>query len=398
MINDKKKHSFCDIFISVIIAFIPISYLFALFGGISAGEVFTIIGLFLILIFKNRLRIKKKSMLFLTFFCVIALYNMFASGINGFDMQQALNNSIMVLLFGLEMSLISNYDIDIDKLYVVGRIFAGVLVGFLIIQLVAYYVVGTVVSGNMFGLETMDNYFVSETYGRPSAFLAEPAHFAIYLIPVYVTAFLKKDFKIIIICGLGLLLSTSSTGLIVAVVVPFIYYLYTLNASLLKKIILCITFAVFLIIGYSFVTNNYYDNYMNKLSIEALSENIRIVGQLDNMKKLDFSQWIFGIGLNNFKTFLSFQSIESTNYANSFFYALISFGLVGTVMLLYGFLKMCNISRLGEYRRIMILLVIIVCMILLSDQLLFNRNLLYIITWLYVLSRSLRYRTYRQIS
>ena len=131
------------------------------------------------------------------------------------------------------------------------------------------------------------------------------------------------------------------------------------------------------------MSGNYYDNYSNKLTGESFQNNIRVFGQLENMKHMSCTQWITGIGLNNWRDYLAALGIQSSNYSNSLFFSIISFGIVGTIVLIVGVLKASNICFPIKDNRISFMFLLLLLIVIFSDQVLFNRNLLYLLIWLF---------------
>ena len=106
---------------------------------------------------------------------------------------------------------------------------------------------------------------------------------------------------------------------------------------------------------------------------------------LQHLQMFDAIQWIVGIGLNQLGEFLRSHGNyvfnkwgieENTNYANAILYMLISYGLIGFIYTFRYFVK-----SIKKYRCDLCFLVIILG-VLASDQVWFNRNLLYILCFM----------------
>ena len=222
----------------------------------------------------------------------------------------------------------------------------------------------------------------SFTMNRVSAFFTEPAHLAIYLLPI--SAILLKQRKIILfaITALGILFSGSTTGFLILSAIIFIY----LISAKVKKIYLFL-FAILVGLSALLIVTYFPDVLLDNVDKLQGSESgdIRLLGPLQHLQFFDAIQWTVGIGLNQLGGFLRSHNIflvtewgeeVNANYANAIIYMLISYGLIGFIYTISYFVK-----SIKKYRCDLCFLVIILG-ILASDQVLFNRNLLYILCFM----------------
>ena len=362
----------------------PILSLYSIVSWLSIGNVVVLVIFFARLVFHSKGKLKVRSFSIFLFWVILAAYNFLVSILNQGN-AVAMSNSVVILLFGIEIALIDNSGISIEMIYPVAKCITSIVVFFLVLQVVTYYTTGTnAFSGKILPFELMESgFFQMEMRGRPSSFLPEPAHLAIFISPVYLYALTKKEWRMIIVCLVGLILSTSSTGLVIAAIVPIIYFLLESEMKLSKKILFAAATLGIVLILYLLVSSNYYDNYSNKLTGESFQNSIRIFGQLENMKHMSFTQWITGIGLNNWRDYLATLGIQSSNYSNSLFFSIISFGIVGTIVLIVGVIKASNIRFPIKDNRISFMFLFLLLIVIFSDQILFNRNLLYLLVWLF---------------
>lgn len=100
---------------------------------------------------------------------------------------------------------------------------------------------------------------------------------------------------------------------------------------------------------------------------------------------MDIGQMIFGIGLNQLTEFLKCNGVFlisqwgeeiNANYANAVIYSFLSYGFLGFLSCLQYF------NRTIRYNKSDLGFIVFALGILLSDQVLFNRNLLYLIVFL----------------
>lgn len=215
------------------------------------------------------------------------------------------------------------------------------------------------------------------TLNRPSSFFTEPAHLSIFLLPIAYYLLLWKKYLYLALISLAIIASGSSTGFILLILV-YLYYLFT--AEVKRKYVFGFILGlvvVFVIISISFpelISDN-----INKLSNVDASSNVRLLGALDYLSMFNFKNTIVGLGLNQLADYLYVNGVfpeDNPNYANAFLYMLISYGLLGLItfiMYLYKLWK-SNLKARGFF--------LILLGVIFSDQILFNQNLIYLITFI----------------
>ena len=240
---------------------------------------------------------------------------------------------------------------------------------------------GTVVYGFIPGLQldkpVKDVWDVSIYYGRPTSFFREPAHYAIYVMPIYALCLFRKKYLLSVIFLAGLLISTSSTGLFGTLVITGVYVAGEKRIPIIFKWIMAILGVVLVI---QFIPSLDESSVLDKLKFVNLAENDRVLGTLPYFKYFGLKELFFGVGLNQLSDYLSiYTSLDVENYANSLFFSFFSFGLVGGVFWTY---YMFRLHRLSRFKMVYVTLIIVY----MSDQILFNRNLVYLLMLLHVFS------------
>lgn len=231
------------------------------------------------------------------------------------------------------------------------------------------------------GLETTRDVESLVEY-RVSSFFTEPAHLAIYLLPVSYILLQQGKITFFVITALGILFSGSTTGFLL---LSTLILLFLFKAKV-KKIYL---FLFVMLVGASgmLIVTYFPDVLLDNVSkLQGTeSDSIRLLGPLQHLFLFDGIQWIFGIGFNQLGEFLRSHHIYlitewgaevNANYANAILYMLISYGLIGFICTVRYFVK-----SIKKYRCDICFLVIILG-ILASDQVLFNHNLLYILCFM----------------
>lgn len=371
----------------LLIAIFPIMSLYKFLPLISIGY-FCIILIIIIDLFKENFKTKinldiiitMSFLIFINFTVGIIKYN---------EIQNTINNSIGMAVFMVLASFTCVSDkFDKDKLYKALKWVSLISTLFLCYQYIGYNFLGVVIKGNISFLELNDIGFGSIEYGRPSSFFLEPAHYAIYMAPIYAIALSKKEYIFSGIIIIGLLLSSSTTGIIIILAIPFNIFILNNNKNLVKKLLIIVALILLGLV----ILSNVSDSFFTKISIEGLRVNTRIGKPITYLLNFSFLEWFFGIGLNRLDNFLLLQGYElATNYANSILFAIISFGLVGgSIWIIF----LVNLYKKTKSKLDSVYLVLI--MISLSDQILFNRNLLYLLLCVYTFSINGKKRIYRK--
>jgi hypothetical protein len=263
--------------------------------------------------------------------------------------------------------------VEIEKLYKVCKVIGVVATIFLIYQYFSYNILDTVIMGNIPFLSYSNPGFTSIEHGRPTSFFYEPAHYIIYIAPVYAMSIIKKDYWLSVVFVIGAVLSTSTSGIVLLFVIPLIIGIKNSKTFIITSGLSLIGLAVLSQLSV------FTDEYLSKLGVDSLMENTRIFGTLSIFQYFSTKDLIFGIGFNRLAEWLDIYGIAyGRNYANSIVFIVFSFGIIGLLLFVY----LCvilyrNIQH--EYRVMWFILLFISA----SDQIFFNRSLLYLLIWIY---------------
>lgn len=369
---------------AIFLATIPIIGIYLLPGGVPLNWVLTAVLLIVNFLSGNFANAFTKRSGEFKWFLVILFVGFlgFIFNMGGyFSTSLYFNNHATILIFFFSLIVFTaecNIKLFLNTLEVVGVAAAAVAI-FQRIQLLltgSFYV-------DFFipGLEIIRD-IETFTMSRVSAFFTEPAHLAIYLLPVSAILLKQRNIILFAITALGILFSGSTTGFLLLSIIIFIY----LISAKVKKIYL---FLFVILVGLSAILIVAYfpdvllDN-VGKLQ-GSQSGDIRLLGPLQYLQLFDPIQWIVGIGLNQLSEFLrshgfylitEWGTVIDANYANAIIYMLISYGLIGFIYTIRYFVK-----SIKKYRCDVCFLVIILG-VLASDQVWFNRNLLYILCFM----------------
>lgn len=357
--------------ILLIIALYPILAEYYIKGlPINLGDVFFFSYIFIeSLLCRGVIFSVNRKILYFSFF--LASYN-FLIGLTGGYLNSAFNNSFSILKIFVIISIASGFLYNMSfELYKYIKLISIICTIFILYQFVMYNFFGTIIWGNIGILsnhfECYESSFESITRGRFTSFFYEPAHYCIYMAPTMVFSLYYKDFKMSLICILGLALSTSTTGIIIIATAILFYILIEVKSY--KKIVIMpsIIICTIIILALDFVDTS-------KLSMDYFSNSVRVFGALDVFKYFSLKNFIFGVGLNGLDDWARSKNLEFENYSNSLFFLFMSFGFIGsTVVLSVLFYQLKD-------KRFLTIMLIVSAFILISDQVLFNRNFFHIIT------------------
>lgn len=369
---------------AIYLATIPIIGIYLLPGGIPLNWVLTALLLIINFFSGNFANAFSKRSGEFKWFLVILFVGFLGFALNSgnyFSSSLYFNNHATILIFFFSLIVFTaecDIKLFVNTLEVVGVAAAAVAI-FQRAQLlltgsfyVDFFIPGLEVSRDL----------ESFTMNRVSSFFTEPAHLAIYLLPV--SAILLKQRKILLfaITALGILFSGSTTGFLLLSAIILVY----LISAKVKKIYL---FLFASLVGLSvLLIFKYFPDVMleNVYKLQSTeSDSSRLLGALQYLQFFDAIQWTIGIGFNQLSDFLRSHGFSlvtewgeelNANYANAILYMLISYGLIGFIYTIRYFVK-----SIKKYRCDLCFLVIILG-VLASDQVLFNRNLLYILCFM----------------
>lgn len=188
---------------------------------------------------------------------------------------------------------------------------------------------------------------------RPASFFTEPSYYADFFMPILFILLFNKDVVlfgkkitnikrviIAIMYSLGILLSTSSLGVVYLVVAwgTFIFLNYSsMKVNSYAKIL--IIFLVFSLVLYVFKSSTF--AYTLKRVANGSSMGARLIRGFIIFDNLNIFQKIFGIGLNNIGNYVIENGIktiydeQNLNYTVTLTNRLIATGFVGTLSLIY---------------------------------------------------------------
>ena len=362
------------------LALIPILNIYNGIFIINFGFIFVILfAVFEIFINRGIVEFNREFLLFMSVMIGLNIITGFLH-LDYLDIDAVMNNTFYMVIITLVGTYFAKPSaVDRERFYkylVVIGIFCTL---FLFVQ-AFLYTKGIVLYGYIPGLEVEgieDTLSVSISYGRPTSFFTEPAHYAIFILPVYAMALYRRQTFLSILFLAGLIVSTSSTGIMGAIIITTIFIFKKTKISIILKWVMLLV-GVFIFIQFLPELNE--SAVFDKVKFVNLKSNVRIFGTLEYFKYFGIKEMFFGAGLNRFSHFLSrYISGGVQNYANAAFYAFFSFGLIGGSILTYYIVRL---HKLSKFKMIYLSFIIVYV----TDQILFNRNFLYLVLLLYIYS------------
>ncbi len=362
--------------LSVIMAVYPALGVYYALQGTTLASFLLWLCIIPVLVIKNKnVQLGKDEVRF--FLCILFVSVMSALihlslGVEWFDFVLFSHNLYTVVLYLVPLCFIA-YLIDVD-IFVKAVLFGGGAASLIVIwQSLSLTLTGTFYNDFFIpGLE-IKRELDSFSRFRPSAFFTEPAHFAMYMLPAFQIALLKKNRVLTYLFAISILFSGSSTGF---VLLPFIIFSHLYETGAKKWYVAAFGMILVAVSVYTvyLLFPDVFLNHFDKLdSVRDGASSNRLLGPLIYLKHFHFYEHICGITLNQLDNLVTMlESFRGRNYANSVIYMYISFGVMGLILFV-GYVVNKVKSTNGTYGFLLIFIGI-AC----SDQILFNAHYVYL--------------------
>lgn len=372
-------------FFGVTLALLPPIGIYSIVSGITLAVVLIFISVFIYIIDnKNKISLSNPEWRFYVIITILGLISWLTNSSTGWYSSSLFVNNYLNLSINFIAIILLSYKCNV-KYFIWTVIIIAIAASLICIYQWAMVVLnGTFVTNIYLPWFEINRNIESISITRPCAFFTEPAHVCMYIAPVLYTSFLMKKYLISFILICGMLFSTSTTGLLLVVIIPCIYFYK--KKYLFRYIILMFSI---LGIGYAFISfflPDLFDFATAKIGNTDISENQRLLGPLRYLKYFGVIDCLFGIGLNQLENFVinargGLLMEGSGNYANSILYMYISYGIIGLMTLVlylyHNFKKSKNC--IGYW--------IIFLAVLASDQILFAYFFVYLVTFIILASK-----------
>jgi len=263
------------------------------------------VGLFLVLIYavfstsfiENDFKIPKTLLNFLIAFTTIYLLNVFRTD-KSLSMLNFIIGSVLTVFY--ISSLIKYFEFKrFYKNYKILAIASSTLIIFQALRLFIFRIPAVPI--NLLPVAQADysywDFFKGE---RPSGFFSEPQAFCSFVIPFFIFSLYKKEFLFSAITFVAILMSTSTLGLAISMMVLGYFLFFEKNKYKGTKVLIISSIVlVFIILTYSGLL----DSTIDKAQRTPLENNIRLVRGFYIYSKFDMVDLIFGIS-QDLKTYV----------------------------------------------------------------------------------------------
>ncbi|MGH2665060.1 hypothetical protein [Flavobacterium sp.] len=361
----------------IVLALLPVLGIYHYLQGIS-------LGLFVLLVFipfdfiflKTKRDVNWPIILLISTFIMI---NLFSYHINYKHIKYDIFvNNLLYLVFFMFISVYYTSKEINTEFFEKTLVFLGVLFSVAVLIQAFYFLIKGESISFLLPLATdLDQNVDSIQFnGRPNSVFQEPAHFAIFMVPLLYTVLNKKKVWLTVLFTVSIFLSTSTYGLILTLIVYLIYALRNKNGKIYFLLIL-IFCALLFFFFYDFFQAVLTTNINKTQESMDLTANTRFMGGIESVEFMDFFQDLLGIGYNQTKDFMEWHYLSNpTNYSNSFLFSFYAGGILGFTFLLLYLKKLYKINIDKIYFFIFFLT-------LLTDQIIFNQNFLYLLFVIY---------------
>lgn len=369
----------------LIFALYPILSIYIFLPGITYGNLILVIYLVFRLLVSKKIKLDSSFFIMMTIFICSNLLQLIIN--RNVNAALVIHNTFSMILFLLvTISLTMDSTENLWSVYKYLKIISFACSLGLLYQFINWTLFNEKVTLFIPGIRLIAYQFLGGAKYRPCSFFTEPSHLAIYLLPVFALSLIKKDYYYSVFLLITLFFSTSSLGILVAIII----LLWNFKNILLKRIssekilVIGLTTAsiiLFLIFFESDITTF----ALNKLlTIFGKNSSPRLLGSLNYIGFFGLPQYLFGIGLNQFSYLVNLKlGLDVPNYSNSLVFSFISFGIIGFIVwILYLYTVIRKIPR--EYISIGIIFVSVCA----TDQVMFNQNLLYMLVLLSIISKT----------
>jgi hypothetical protein len=376
----------------LLFALYPVLGIYIILPGITLGNLV----LFLFFIYKlfqaRKVTIDTELIVAMIFFICSNLFQIIIN--RDVNLTLVLHNTYAMGLFLIvTLSMTMDSDDDLSRLYRYLKIVAVICAIGLFFQHAVWNIFDRKTFLFIPGIERIAYQEINATIFRPGGFFTEPSHLAIYLLPLFALSLIKKDYFFSAFILITIIFSTSSLGIITAVIVVLWHFREFFFKRITKKRLLLAGIFIFASIAFFVLFKPDIVRFaLGKLmTIFGKDSSPRLFGTLNYIGFFRFSDYIFGIGLNQFAYLVELKlgitvmasGEPLTNYSNSLVFSFISFGIIGLavwIFLLYSIVK-----KLPQGYFTIGLAFLCVCA---TDQVLFNHNLTYLFVILRIVTRT----------
>lgn len=267
----------------------------------------------------------------------------FLLSINGFfilNNSEQLRNAEIALIVDIIIYIMLWYHSDIAVTMKCANLFGYICCAYAVFQMLMSVMGNTVPLGHL-PLLGISGTWVSDVWGfRFNSLFSEPSYFAIYLLPIFLYNFSTRRWINAAVFGISVLLSSSSLGIILLLIVAVLQFIsfgwkkkYEKRTVALFLLVFCGLMLILLLVPPF--------NKFSKRSFEKIGEifesflngtakdDIRLFGYSHMFKDLPLKEKFFGVGNAQLQNYFAERGVSVYNYSNSFVLSLLNYGVIG---------------------------------------------------------------------
>lgn len=352
------------------------------YGFATVGDFLLLLLVLCVVILKKRVVCYKPLLFFLSF---VVLHEIILALFIG-NVSQTFINSLLISIFYVLSIICLSSVISFERF-----VNAYLLVCFICMLGMFYHVAVVYRGGQVSPIQlpflpqlSGESRFAAEL-NRPTSFFPEPSTYAAYMLIALYLTIIRKYWVYAILISFSLLLSSSTTGILLAGVL-WISCL-CLEAELLKKMkyVVPVLFVFFVMI---FLKSNLFEVGRDKLVRTNFEQNIRVAGGIAVYKSMDAGEIILGIPKETVAEYIDSEGgvsqiykIRDGRFVSSFWLAFIKYGVIGGMLFLFMYLRFYKKERL--LRPYLITVIIL----MFTETMLFNA--LFVFQWVFMIAYSL---------
>lgn len=368
---------------------LPLLFVFAQYKFFSINIGFLLLQMvsFVAFICKPELRIEKNFLLFILSIYLVVFFSYFYSGMiyNGTIFYYA--SGLLLVFVVLIMSSYAN----LSKMYDWYKLVGGFITVVVFFQGVYILITGSELAPIRLLPVSQDIERVWLPSPRPSGFFSEPQLYASFVLPLFLLSVLKKDYLLCFLLLLGILVSGSTYGLMIALVLSFWLVLRNGHLTNVKSWFgLLFLSGIFISI---FFSTGLFDSAYEKLLRTDITQGIRVAKSPILFWEMSFVEKIIGmrssvedfirVNINSFLWLAPYVEADShlLGYVTGLFGLGIYFGIVP--MLLYMWFLIRSFLKGDKFQQGM---VIIILLHSISATILFNAYFVFFFVLLFSFS------------
>lgn len=328
-------------------------------GSVISVLNYSIYGLLLIAIIFQKQKLEKEQIVFfiLSGFAVLLnlLYNVFGNRPH-FSMISDIRAFVFYIGFAYCGFYLAKKFSGTEKIYNSLHVISLAAIIIATTQFLSKYIAGVYLNR----IPGIGNYLFhavdTSRYFRPCAFFSEPSYMAeIVLLDLWLNLYVRKNLKMAVCDCIGLIVSTSSMGIVFAfaLIVWWVLTNNTMNNKLLNIVAKVLLSCALFIVLTSFLAYDGSNAIINRI-LKGATISQRTLRSFEIYGRMTTLERIFGIGMQNLSNYLNYYGVRLVNegidtlvnreFAQSFGYVLCTLGLLGVmgyiVLLIVPFAKL----------------------------------------------------------